>query len=298
MKKHMLIVNLTLIIAILSLPFNVIAVGNGVVETGYPEAGYLEYIKGGSVDDFSLCSATLIGTTTVLTAGHCIYSETMGFDPFGENNGINFVYELNGVKYHVGVANGVYNTNFPVTLPDAFSTYFSTGYSYYDVAVLTLETPVSNITLPVLNSRPLTKADYRTEGVMIGYGATRYVNAASTVGVKRSAGAMVQNVSSSDTDWPDLSPVSQQFGWTFNMAIAKKTGSKLGSSCAGDSGGPIYLKSPANGKFYLSGVNTWNYFYVCDLHGTTTSPDIGSLTSWIKDNVQDSTIRFDVLPEM
>jgi V8-like Glu-specific endopeptidase len=107
---------------------------NGQIDTGHPSVGKLH-------SGNSACTATLIGSRTVLTAGHCVGSGTVRFVVGGQT------YYAAQVKRHHAYGGG--NAN--------------------DVAVVILQQQVSNVTpSPIATKSP----NVGQHIVLVGYGNT------------------------------------------------------------------------------------------------------------------------------
>jgi len=170
------------------------AIVNGAQDPGHPQVGLL-YIQG-----TPSCTATLVGSRTVLTAAHCVTDDNQ--PPFQLVGPISF--KLGNQMYM------------------ASSTVMHPGYSYNgswvaDVAVVRLGQVVQGVTPARIAGAPPAKGETVT---LVGFGYTSD-SASSSFGVKRRAtntiGAMTQNL----------------------ITFYGATGS-VGNICFGDSGGPAF----------------------------------------------------------
>lgn len=185
---------------------------NGVPWGDSPEVGLL-------FDDESLCSGTLIGCRTFLTAAHCICGTGLSgaecrsrqdlLDPsakrvFFQHGG---VFQVSNVSVH----------------PD-----FEFGEGA-DLAVLRLSQPVSGIRPARINQ--LGRPPHGTPGLIVGFGATS--GAAGDSGLKR-AGLV-------ETAPCQAGSGSSHVCWSFVAPIGEP--GEDASTCVGDSGGPLFLST-------------------------------------------------------
>lgn len=155
---------------------------NGQLHSGHPAVGHL-------LSGSSLCTATLIGPTKVLTAAHCVRP--------------NQTFEVGGGVYDV--AEAINHPGWKGAAPA------------FDIAVLKLATPVTNVTPMPLASEPPHPGE---PIVIVGFGLTGVDTGDS--GVKRIANTNVKFV-------------SRQVFW-----IGDGSGSGP-TTCFGDSGGPTFV---------------------------------------------------------
>lgn len=171
------------------------AIINGAQDPHHPEVGLL-YLQGQPA-----CTATLIGSHTVLTAAHCVTNDKQA--PFNTVQAVSFkvgdvMYMASQVHMHEGYG-------------------YTNGRWVADVAVVRLVQAVQGVTpARVTKTAPVTG-----EAVtLVGFGYTSD-SAASSFGVKRKA----QNT---------IAQVSQNL-----ITFYGATGS-VGNICFGDSGGPAF----------------------------------------------------------
>src|SRR5687768_14602595 len=178
---------------------------NGDLTHNYPSTGAL--LTGAAPDASQLqCSGTLIGCDSFLTAAHCVCPGAGGdcqsptpvepFRVFFQHAGF---FEVTAVRVHPGF-------NFPDN----------------DVAVLTLERPVTGITpTPLQDAAPA----LGTEGTIVGFGRTG--------GSDFIYGLKYEGPVTTGT-CPDGIDPSGKVCWTFN-------GTGDANTCNGDSGGPLFF---------------------------------------------------------
>jgi len=168
---------------------------NGQAESGHPEVGLL-YLQGQPA-----CTATLIGSRTVLTAAHCVTNEKQ--PPFQLISPISFklagqMYMAASVVMHQG--------------------YGWTGGSWVgDVAVVRLGQAVQGVTPTRITSAAPQQGETVT---LVGYGYTSDT-ATSSFGVKRKATNTIGNM-------------------TQNLITFYGATGSVGNICFGDSGGPAF----------------------------------------------------------
>ena len=157
------------------------SITDGTTDTGHPSVGWLHI--GGT----TLCTATLVGSKTVLTAAHCI--ET-------------------GQSHVFYVGSGSYTAASTHPHPQ-----FNNVTKAHDIALLKLSTAPS-VTPSIISELTPTVGTALT---LVGYGITGTGN--NDAGTKRTATNTVASVTSTQ--------------FRFNG-----TGSGIGNTCHGDSGGP------------------------------------------------------------
>jgi secreted trypsin-like serine protease len=171
------------------------AIINGAQDLHHPEVGLL-YLQGQPA-----CTATLIGSRTVLTAAHCVTNDKKA--PFTTIQAVSF--KVGGVMYMASQVN----------MHEGYR--YSSGRWVADVAVVRLGQPVQDIAPAQVTKTPPVQGETVT---LVGFGYTSD-NAASSFGVKRKAQNTIGQVSGNLI--------------TFHGA----TGS-VGNICFGDSGGPAF----------------------------------------------------------
>ena len=198
---------------------------NGDLTHGYPSAGAL--LTGASPEASQLqCSGTLIGCDTFLTAAHCVCpgdgGDCQGQAPaeptrvFFQHAGF---FEVTAVRVHPGF-------NFPDN----------------DVAVLTLERPVTGITpTPLQDNAPGLGA----EGTIVGFGRTG--------GSEYIYGLKYEGPVTTGT-CPDGIDPSGKVCWTFN-------GTGDANTCNGDSGGPLFFHT--GGVTRVGGITSGGVDVAC-----------------------------------
>jgi V8-like Glu-specific endopeptidase len=180
-----------------------------------------------------LCTASLVGTKTVLTAAHCVVKK-----PSILASKATFV--INGT-YKAGVVTG---TKYQVDSYDHHPSYNPETTAVADIAVLRLGSPVHDVK-PI---RVVKGSTHKGEQViLVGYGRTGKNNNDS--GTKRSATNTVEKLT------------SNQF--TYKGALGGE-----GCTCSGDSGSPVL--APRGGEEVQIGVHSAGTCAVSDDPNTIT----------------------------
>lgn len=190
---------------------------NGVITGDYPAVGALLFDAGGSASNANgICSGTLVGCQTFLTAAHCVCDTVGGNCQPGDlgapNPNLYFVYVP-----HFGVV--------PVQSIAVQADYdFPVG----DVAVLRLASPVSNVRPARIN----TSAPPATgmAGTIVGFGLTAGGN--NDYGVKRSGSVTTVGCTGGISSTTSVC-------WAFRSPLGSPGSNS--NTCNGDSGGPLFL---------------------------------------------------------
>jgi len=126
------------------------AIINGTIDSGHPAVGLLNLPGGG------YCTATLIGTRTALTAGHCVEEGAVSLTLGG------YPYPVDRVLAHPGYRTG--------SIPDMPSTlnWTNTDMLMDDVGLVFLKNAVGIVPVPIATAAPSLKQPL----TLVGYGLT------------------------------------------------------------------------------------------------------------------------------
>jgi len=190
---------------------------NGTLTTTHPEVGALLRYRDSRHSSFAgLCSGTLIGCQTFLTAAHCVCPVEADDAAACLQQGLIAVSHLEVFFQRVGfvpVAEAVIHPEYE----------FGSG---GDLAVVKLAAPVSGITPSAINT--VSRLPYGTQARIVGFGSTaagfRHTNDS---GVKRSGRV-------STAACIDVIPDAPHLCWVFEGIDA--------NTCEGDSGGPLFAE--------------------------------------------------------
>jgi trypsin/pre-peptidase len=174
---------------------------NGLYTSLYPTTGAL--LDSASFGSASIiCSGTLIGCDTFLTAGHCV-----------DGN-------LNPAAYSVFLQHAGFFQVASVALHPSFN--FPVG----DVAVLKLSTPVTGIApTPIATTAPA----FGTSGLIAGFGRS---GGGSDYGLKRAGAVTTSSCASGVSDTTSVC-------FTFDNPVGPPGSDS--DTCNGDSGGPLFV---------------------------------------------------------
>ena len=185
---------------------------NGVLESQWPTAGAL--LAGPNPATASaICSLTLIGCETVLTAAHCVCGKFENGQNCTPNPSSYSVFLQHAGFFNVSSISLRADYNFPVA----------------DVAVLKLAAPVSGIApTPIINTAQ--SPPFGTPGTIVGFGTRG--GASDDSGLKRSGDVVTASCTSG---------VSNQTSVCWNFENPVGPPGTDSNTCFGDSGGPLYI---------------------------------------------------------
>ncbi len=200
----------------------------------YASAGWIQVN-----DNTAKCTGTLVAANKVLTAAHCVY------DDLGNLNASQqFAF---GLSADVPLS---FTNNVTAVVVSSLYDYSDPNASTYDLALLTLNNPLTQ-TPAVLWSNIIASSPTPFTGVMLGYGFQGTGLVQSNVGATARLAAMNLIDSGgiidlqSDFDKPDGS--TNTFGNPYPIALE-------GTTCNGDSGGPLFIEGGG-----VVGVLSWGY---------------------------------------
>jgi hypothetical protein len=217
---------------------------NGVETVGWPTVGF--FLSSGGV-----CSGTMIGCSTFLTAAHCVCDPPLtgaqcaslppGGIVFLQHAGF---FGVSSVKVHPGFAFG----------DDA------------DLAVLKLAGPVTGVAPTRINTTA--RPAVGTQGLIVGFGVTH--------GAHRDTGIKRQGVV---TTAPCVGvPAANHLCWTFNEPLGSPGSNS--NTCPGDSGGPLFTQQ--GGELVVSGVTSGGISQTCMPIDHSFDADVFKDRSWIQ----------------
>ena len=186
---------------------------NGLPTQAHPSTGALLYdFSGSSTAATAICSGTLIGCETFLTAAHCVVDDPVA--------GRYFVF-----LQHAGV--------FAVTSISPHPSYTDPTFPIADVAVLKLGTQATGIDPSEINLTDPTPF-IPEPGTIVGFGLT--LGTADDVGLKR-FGA-IESTSCTGAV-PAGAGNTEVICWDFENPLGPPVVDS--NTCSGDSGGPLFM---------------------------------------------------------
>lgn len=227
---------------------------NGRATSSYPSTGALLLYDDATASNlYGLCSGTLIGCRTFLTAAHCVCPENATDAASCERAGTADPATLRVFLQHGGVYRAA-----SVAIP--------TDYSFgerSDLALITLSEAVTGIAPSAINTTR--RPDIGTAGTIVGFGTTAAGrSSADDAGIKR-----VGTVATAEcpSDIPDATHVC----WAFSGSDA--------NTCDGDSGGPLFIDFGAGPV--VAGVTSGGHSFDCLAPDTAFDSDVFVNRSWI-----------------
>ena len=208
---------------------------------------------------WTLCSGTYFSSRMVVTAAHCLRSDAIP--------GQTFVYY--GNDYNTDVASlpaipapGQKSVWARVETTTANPDY-NKSLNYPDFAIMYLDRELPFDPIPLLRA-PLTSADKK--GEIAGWGGSKALTAdisqVEGAGIKRSADVKLLG-SPTAADYHTDDPNPGILDPTIRPNLLKTDGmAPSANTCAGDSGGPLFVES--RGRTYLAGVGFWTGLYCED----------------------------------
>lgn len=194
----------------------------------------------GVYDNYQFCTGTLISSTVVLTAAHCISSRSF-YVLFGNNVNSALSRSVTEKKVHPG-----WDSNNLVN----------------DIALLRLASsaPAGTTPIPYLPQRlEITSADVGRPLEFVGYGETE------------SGGFGIKMTVTNNLDWVCTSPGGCNLGsgrYASPYTICQDQ--NPGGPCSGDSGGPALIVR--DGREYVAGITSYGD-QNCTLYGCSTKVD-------------------------
>jgi V8-like Glu-specific endopeptidase len=209
----------------------------GTTDTGDPQVFELRFAEVGNPSNRARCTGTLIGSRTIVTAGHCVDPSTLGATAIT-------MYVVNVTDDSTAQA----SDQIQVTKMAAHPMYNNVTFAN-DLALVLLEHPPAGVTPKDWNAESLAALAGKPIRV-VGYGDNVGGSSASGRGTKREAALTFGSIAAN----------TFQLGDGFTKGI-----------CHGDSGGPSFHTFP-DGVERLVGVHSLTLTDACTL-GTDTRVD-------------------------
>jgi len=229
---------------------------NGTLTSAFPTTGaLLIYADAGHGEVAALCSGTLIGCDTFLTAAHCVCPDQSDDATSCQAQGLTDPARLEVFFQDAGL--------FAVA-----KAVIDPAYSFAersDLAVLTLARPVTGVTPSTLNTLRMPQAG--AAGMIVGFGIIGG-NGSNGVGIKREG--KVTTAECSD----DLAG-DQLLCWNYTGAQS--------NICGGDSGGPLFID--LNGETLLAGVSSGGSSDTCNAPDLPFDTDVFVNNAWIASQI-------------
>jgi secreted trypsin-like serine protease len=202
----------------------------------------------GSITTTPFCSGTLISTTVVLTAGHCVASGSGVLSP-------------SRVAVYVGDNPRADLSSHDYTVSEVYRhPSYNAATTDYDLALLRLSTPVTEAVTPVPNlpsALGFTSADIGMNLNFAGFGYDEFHNFGYKLQVDLPLGGLGCSVSG-----------CRSAGSTARMISYSQTGGE--GPCSGDSGGPAFVNR--SGTIYVGGMTSYGDS-ACTKYGVSARAD-------------------------